>query len=282
MEAIGKLLEHLGYAAPLLYAAAAYGLFHWLDENLSDAAKSALARTMKLKDYGKEQVASALVEVFDRIYARPLLSWRAFLRSLLFTTVVSVIYVFEAFGQELSLSGPPLIFWVLLPAFLFNVFTDYLSLFVIRTLLTRSGTKAVTGLVLGALGGVAIVFVANALRGVALLLMNWNLVMSAYLGEGVHDRTWSTLHKLGVAVIWHAWNMGAQFIWPAIAVFTWLPLLALGILAIRALTPLSLIVAQAQWALKEGDKHPLKATGCVAAVAVFAVTVGLRAVFAGA
>jgi hypothetical protein len=78
MEAIGKLLDHLGYAAPLLYAAAAYGLFRWLDENLSTAAKAALASTMKLRSYGKEQVASALVEVFDRIYTRPLLSWRAF------------------------------------------------------------------------------------------------------------------------------------------------------------------------------------------------------------
>jgi hypothetical protein len=95
MEAVGKLLDHLGYAAPLLYAAAAYGLFNWLDENLSDAAKAALASTMKFKDYGKEQVASALVEVFDRIYTFPLLNWRAFARSVLFTTVVFVIYILE-------------------------------------------------------------------------------------------------------------------------------------------------------------------------------------------
>jgi len=34
-----KLLEHLGYATPFIYAAAAYGLFAWLDENASDEAK---------------------------------------------------------------------------------------------------------------------------------------------------------------------------------------------------------------------------------------------------
>jgi len=95
MEAIGKLLEHLGYAAPFLYAAAAYGFFYWLDENLSDAAKAKLASTMKLKEYRKEQVASALVEVFERIYTSPLLTWRAFARSVLFTTIVSAIYMFE-------------------------------------------------------------------------------------------------------------------------------------------------------------------------------------------
>jgi hypothetical protein len=43
MEAVGKLLEYLGFAAPLLYGAAVYGFFGWLDENLSDAAKAALA-----------------------------------------------------------------------------------------------------------------------------------------------------------------------------------------------------------------------------------------------
>ena len=45
---------------------------------------------------------------------------------------------------------------------------------------------------------------------------------------------------------------------PAMAVFVWLPLFALGILVARALTPLSSIVTRVQWALKEGDKHPLK------------------------
>src|SRR5215470_9188045 len=90
-----KLLEHSDYATPFLYAVVAYGFFHWLDENASDEAKAALARTMSFKDYKSEQVASALVEVFDRIYTYPLLRWRAFFRSLLFTTVVSAIFLFE-------------------------------------------------------------------------------------------------------------------------------------------------------------------------------------------
>jgi hypothetical protein len=85
------LLKLLGFGTPLIYAGAAYAFFHWLDENASDEAKAALARTMSLKDYKSEQVASALVEVFDRIYTYPLLRWQAFFRSLLFTTVVSAI-----------------------------------------------------------------------------------------------------------------------------------------------------------------------------------------------
>jgi hypothetical protein len=68
-----ELLKLLGFTTPFMYAAAAYGFFHWLDENASDEAKAALARTMTFKDYKSEQVASALVEVFDRINTYPLL-----------------------------------------------------------------------------------------------------------------------------------------------------------------------------------------------------------------
>src|SRR5215472_2352082 len=94
-EILNKLAEYFGWAVPFGYAGLAYGFFFWLDKELSDEAKAALARTMIFKDYKKEQVASALVEVFDRIYTYPLLRWRAFFRSLLFTTVVSAIFLFE-------------------------------------------------------------------------------------------------------------------------------------------------------------------------------------------
>jgi hypothetical protein len=257
MDAIGKLLESLGFAAPLLYAGAAYGLFHWLDENLSVAAKAALASTMKLKEYRKEQVASALVEIFDRIYTRPLLSWGAFGRSLNFTWSFFAIFLLESLylkqipGLTLLVFGNPKFFLV---ALVFNVCTDYLSLFAIRSMLIRSGTKPVTSLALAGLSGAAIVLLSNLIRGLLIFRMSAG---SNYLADA-----------------------SLQFMWPAIIVFIWLPLFALGILIIRALTPLSWIVAKAQWALKEGDKHPLKAIGCVAAVVIFAVTVGLRAIFA--
>src|SRR5262249_33440561 len=152
--------QELLVTTPLIYAGAAYGLFHWLDENASDEAKTVLARTMTFKDknYKSKQVASALVEVFDRIYTYPLLRWRAFFRSFLFTTVVSAIYVFEV---------PSALAWMvrgswarelefLLYALLFNVFADYLSLFVIRPVLVQSGAKPVIGLALGAVSAVGI------------------------------------------------------------------------------------------------------------------------------
>ena len=69
------------------------------------------------------------------------------------------------------------------------------------------------------------------------------------------------------------------FIAPALIVFAWLPLFALGIVIARLLTPLSWIVGRTQWALKEGNGHPIKAIGYVAAVVVLLGTVAVRAVF---
>jgi hypothetical protein len=278
-ELAKKFAEYLGdpYVAAVGYAALAYGFFHWLDENASDEAKSALARTMlRFKDYKKEQVASALVEVFDRIYTYPLLRWRAFFRSCLITTVVSVIYVSEAgphwqyihFWSGTILQVVKDWIWLLL-GLLFNVFTDYLSLFVIRPLLVRSGAKPVTNLALGAVSAIAIVFVANVLRFIG-------------LHELLLRDPASPIELFELAMPWGEYGFWTLTLaWPAIIVFAWLPLFALGILTARLLTPLSWIVGRTQWFLREGKEHPLKAIGYVAAVVVFLGTVAGRAVFSG-
>jgi hypothetical protein len=70
MDEIGKLLEHLGYGTSVIYAAAKYGLFAWLDNNISDEAKVALAGATKFKDADNKHIASAIVEVFDRVKRR--------------------------------------------------------------------------------------------------------------------------------------------------------------------------------------------------------------------
>jgi hypothetical protein len=261
-----ELLKLFGFTTPLIYAGAAYGLFHWLDENASDEAKAALTRTMSFKDYKSEHVASALVEVFDRIYTYPLFRWRAFFRSLVFTTVVLAIYLFEfETAPPWKWRAPDWTIWSL--AFLFNILSDYLSLFVIRPLLVRSGTKPVIGLALGAVSGAAIVLVGNLLREVF-------IEPFFLIAEGGHGP--SFLVWLAAPMLFRAYMIAS---WPALAVFVWLPLFALGILTVRLLTPLSWVVGRTRWFLKEGKEHPLKAIGYVAAVVVFLGTVAGRAVF---
>ncbi|WP_439397241.1 hypothetical protein ACRQ5Q_09105 [Bradyrhizobium sp. PMVTL-01] len=266
------LFEHIGYAAPFMYAAAAFYFFRWLDENASDEAKTALARTMRFKDYKNEQIASVLVEVFDRIYSYPLWRWGALSRSLLFTTAVSTIYVFESDRNEWEQISLP---WAVI-GFFFNALTDYLSLFVIRPMLIRSGAKPVIGLMLGALSGGAIVVVANLLRAEAILIVYFAIFSSSLYSflQAIWMDLWASssisLSRFGIT--WY-------FVWPAVAVFVWLPLFALGIVTARLMTPLSWVVGQTQWFLKEGNEHPLKAIAYVAAVIVFLGTVAARAVF---
>jgi hypothetical protein len=270
-----ELLKLLGFTTPLIYAGAAYAFFHWLDENASDEAKAALTRTMRWKDYKSEEVASALVEVFDRIYTYPLLRWRAFWRSLMFTTIVSEIWVFE-WSREIMLNGHAERWKAVLVFWLFNVFSDYLALFVVRPVLIRSGKKPVIGLTLGTVSGAAIVLVAYLLRKLLLeLFVRFGKLRSGELGYLVEHYLWTIrwdfTHQLGDALI-------VMFL-PALLVFSWLPLFAFGIVIARLLTPLSWIVGRTQWFLKEGKEHPLKAIGYVAAVVVFLGTVAARAVF---
>jgi hypothetical protein len=267
-EILKKLAEHFGFAAPFGYAALAYGFFFWLDKEASDEAKAALARTMRFRDYKKEQVASALVEVFDRIYTYPLLRWRAFGRSLLFTTVVSAIWVIELLRDALRDTSGNVSVWLVLPLFslyalpfsLLSALSDYLALFAIRPLLIRSGTKPVIGLGLGAVSGAAIILAVNVLRE--------NVVRVVWHCDGCRS-----------LLLWDYLVPNVKMVWPAMVVLAWLPLFALGILTARLLTPLSWVVGKTQWFLKEGKEHPLKAIGYVAAVVVFIGTVALRKVF---
>jgi hypothetical protein len=104
-----KLLEHLGYTTPFVYMAAAYGLFAWLDENASDAAKAALAKTIKLKEVRSAQIAAAFLEMFDRLYTEPLLTWRALSRSAFFTLLVTIIFIraYRLFSYSLLVGFRP-------------------------------------------------------------------------------------------------------------------------------------------------------------------------------
>jgi hypothetical protein len=56
---------------------------------------------------------------------------------------------------------------------------------------------------------------------------------------------------------------------PAFLVHLWLILFAVGAFGVRLLNPVFRLVARAQWFLKQGDRHPLRAIGMVAAVLVF-------------
>lgn len=283
MDAIGKVLDYFGFATPFMYAAAAYGFFAWLDENLSDKAKAALAYAAKLRMVPNEQAANALIEVFDHVYTSPLLHWRAALRSLLFTLILTAIFVFEVSGsqavQDLKTSVDRNVEVKLYAvAFAANAASDYLSLFLIRPWLARFGRRPVFAMLSATLLALLVVALGAFLR----LELSGNLSSGPHIAPPdqplKHDS--SDFRPVDVAAYTRyafalvSLNFLASV--PAAIVFLWLLLFAIGLMLLRALTPFAWVVAKAQWGLKDGDEHPLKAVGCVIAVIVFAVAVARR------
>jgi hypothetical protein len=67
---------------------------------------------------------------------------------------------------------------------------------------------------------------------------------------------------------------------PAFFVHLWLPLFAFGALSVRIIYPVFRFIEWAQWFLKQGNQHPLRAVGIVAAALVFMGAMICRAVSA--
>jgi hypothetical protein len=258
------LAEALGLATPFAYAASVYGAFAWLENDATENAKSALAGAMRLREFDGNQVGLAIVEVFDLLYTRPLLGLRALFRSILFTVVVTAVYSYEHLPQTFSkavfgsddptdLHNPYRAF--LVGMLLTNAVTDHVSLFAIRKWLAGWGASPVLGMLFGAFIGLFIVGVGFALR--------------AMLTEAL-----SGFAMLDFDVFKGYLNVSYYGILPGALVFVWLPLFAFGILAIRAVAPLSWVVTRVQWASKSANEHPLRAVGCVAAGTVFVAAAG--------
>ncbi len=61
-------LKLLGFTAPVVYAAAVYGLFLFLERNASPAARRTVSDWVKGGPYTKEHVANIAVYVFPTLH----------------------------------------------------------------------------------------------------------------------------------------------------------------------------------------------------------------------
>jgi hypothetical protein len=184
---------------------------------------------------------------FDRIYTKPLLAWRAIFRPLLFTLVVSVVFIVEyAWSYEIPLTGvidgPDVLLGYFI-SYLVNAITDYISLFFIRRRLSRA-TEPASALIAGALMAALIVGVGAALRA-------WILFLSvlAYSGFAIHDSIWSALLRHLDLIAENFWAMALLSI-PALVVFAWLPLSAAGLVTSRIMAGFSWLLEKTQWILR--------------------------------
>jgi hypothetical protein len=277
-----EALKVLGFTTPFVYAAATYGFFHWLDKKASGAAKKAVSEWVRTREYDKVAVAKATLEIFDRVYTRPLFGWRAFVRSAAITICITIFLSYEFLSPwKLEyLAGvfsfpffPTSTDWIHLLIFLLiisNVLSDYISLFIVRGCMTLGREKPALAILLGPLLGMLI-------------------IVSIFY---VRDLTWSTTGSLGYATISSEgafvdmvstdpsfdgeWGI---FSYAALAVHAWLPFFLLCILCLKMLNYVRLGVDRAQRFIRHGRYHPFDAVGMIAAIIVFVVVSALHFAF---
>jgi hypothetical protein len=266
--------ELVGLSTPVVFAGATYSLFHWIDKNASGEAKAAITGWFKPLKYDRTALASALLELFDRIYGRPLLSLRSLVRSSVISMTLTLIYwIFftDLISDVKRLRPQNYVFLYYIPVpLIFNAAADYISLFLVRRWLQIKEHSQFFIITTGALAGISVVLSLYIAREVlATSVMGRHLGMSetealstilTYWKDVISDLSrgdTSTFHPL--------------LILPALATHFWLLLLAAAVASVKAANYFLWSVGKMQWFLKEGHKHPLDALGYVAATLVFVV-----------
>jgi hypothetical protein len=275
-DSLTEALKLLGFATPFAYAAAAFGFFHYLDNKVSDEGRAAISSWLQPKEYDKAAVAHAIVEIFDRVYTRPLLGWRAILRSASITFVVVLIFLYEIGWlwklisklHQADADGRFAVQMATAMALATNVTSDYLSLFVVRRWLFIGSTQPFLGLAMGPLVGMCIIYPLFCLRDVG---VQWFIMEEKNFYDilGWH-------HLVLIGIFYPKSGFWSQLLFAALAVHLWLALLAFCVVLLKAFNWLRLGVGGAQWFFKDGKDHPLDAIGYVAATVVFAGASALR------
>jgi hypothetical protein len=96
LRGLSDLLKVLGFTTPFIYAYAVYRIaMHFDKRGISAKGKKAISSWLQSKEYDKGAVGDAILEIFDKVYSRPLFSWRAFGRSAIITIIVSIAFIIE-------------------------------------------------------------------------------------------------------------------------------------------------------------------------------------------
>lgn len=278
MEEVAKLL---GLGQPFVFAAAIFGLFKYLDSRASEDAKQAISSWLRPIDFDRPALGAALVEIFDRIYAFPLLSWRAFFRSAAISVAAVGLWMpflftgYYLYINQIRFPELQTFAWMtFLVLLLFNVFADYLSLLVVRKWLERSGGLPIVSLLVGPLIAVAVI--------AALLLVRYSCVgyLHEVIGEGIiaggdwfdFATFWEHLGEILHRVWVHATRgdiFGDLFFYPALVAHVWMPLFLIAVAVVRGANSVVRLTQTTQWFLDKGKDHPLEAIGWVSTGIVF-------------
>jgi hypothetical protein len=264
---LSEVLKLLGFTTPFVYAAAIFGLFNWLDKKASGAAKKAISDWIVRERPPTDNTPRWTIELFNWLYGERLFSARALLRTVLYSLGVQTLLLYDVifdFVQILFEEKTWRTF--LLPVIGANVISNYISLFVIRRCLRVGSNRPVTSLAFGGVFGMLVgglLWISGVLVGGVIWFSSLpeefkNIVMiDAELGEMLPFVVPDVLlNRLAIAPL---------------SVHLWLPIMALSLVASKALVYVTQATQWAQWFLKQGRHHPFEALGYVAALIVFAV-----------
>ncbi len=270
-----QLLEGLGFAQPFGYAAATFGMFLWLSNRASEPATESLRKYIRSVPQ-TTAVANFNLEVFDRIYTKPLFHVRALLRSTIITSVISVLI-------WLTLRPAPINDLAAIQYYgenlLFNVLADYVSLFFIRRWLSVARSRPMFSLIAATITGVLIVYLSYLVREGFLILYNVIILGNSIMSTIDFAGRWHIFNPL--YSLWTpeqaSWEKVA-YLWPAFVVHLWLPLFGLAAAITKAISLMIRAAEGTQWFAKDGSDNPFQAVGYIAAAIVFVVGVGLQVV----
>lgn len=267
------IIKFLDLGAPIYYPVVIWFLFSWLDKRVSRQANVALGNWLSSREYNSADSARAVVEVFDRIYSKPLLSWHALLRSFIISIIVTCLVVFHLYSMTFifMFTGCCEVGSQFALQIATNAVADYLALFGIRAVLSGP-LNPLLSLLVGPIIGVFFVLTVYTISDVARFSYLTATFRPIYFIEGFMD--WAT--TLVPRLSGESFSSTTAIFLGAVAVYVWLPLFALSVIILRGLNWVRRVIALGQWFLRDGRKHPLQAIGLVAATATFGVVVGMQ------
>jgi hypothetical protein len=293
-----QALELLGLSTPFIYTAATYAAFKYLDKRASAQAKRAISDWLQPLPYDKAAVASAMLEVFDKLFTRPLWGWRAMVRSTIFSLVMMLIYFYEklllpAYGGLATdawehFGGPNrrhMIFAVaeVVSPIVTNIILDYISLFVVRRWLSVAGEKPMFALLSAWVVGALVIFLLYWVRD--FVMIGGTIYFDGFGPHSFRDVLILLMGSFSSSLgLWagyltsNDYDVNILFV-PAVAIHLWLPLFALCVLFLQVANALVTAIVKMQWFLKKGRDHPLEAVGFLAGAVVFGTAVAARLIW---
>jgi hypothetical protein len=278
-----KVLDQLGATTPFLYAAAIYGIFHWLDRKASGNAKEALSDRLGSWRVADKQVASALLETFDGIYGYPS-PIKIFVRVAIYSIVITLLTVLE-FRHDIlvevqAMANVPTPFKTnfirtTLVQGTLNICSDFISVFIVRFILVKLRAFPLWGLVIGPTIGVMIMLTLIAFLQVFIAIEGGALSMPTvmWLIENI-----PFFLKQDAMYVFRTGHLNFRLIMmiPFTVIHLWLPIFATSIVISNGINLATAGSAWTQWFIKRGKDHPFDAVGLVAAALVLATTLVLR------